>query len=97
MPEALRTDGSSVEDARRVRIDRSETLDRWRYVCPNGHRGWSPTNRHIWCRDCRRASEQGADVDPEHWHVIDKRTGEEIHWSRVELVEPAATPGTGRP
>ncbi|WP_199517565.1 hypothetical protein [Haloferax sp. Atlit-12N] len=81
-------DGSAVKDAGPlVRIDRSQFTDRMRYVCPNGHASWAPTNSHIWCRSCSRASANDDDVDPEHYAVRDKKTGELINYSRVELVE----------
>lgn len=80
-------DGSSVADAEDVvEIDRSTFLDRARYVCPNGHTDWDRTNSHIWCASCARAS-GGADVDPEHYEIYDKKNDETIAWSRVRLVE----------
>ena len=36
-----------------------DELDRWRWVCPNGHRSWEPTNRHFWCPRC--AENDGVD------------------------------------
>lgn len=33
-----------------------------------------------------RQHEAGDDVDPEHWHIVDKQTDEEIAWSAVEVV-----------
>jgi hypothetical protein len=68
-----------------VKIDRNGP-ERYRFVCPNGHPQWDRTNNHIWCPGCQRQSEQGADVEPEHWFVYDKRDDERIHWSRVEIV-----------
>lgn len=88
MSHRLRGDGSSVADRHpTVRIDRSSTADRWRFVCPNGHTDWDRTNSHLWCRSCRHQHEHGADMDPEHWHLVDRQTGEEIPWSAIELVE----------
>lgn len=87
-----------VPDGPTITIDAASSADRWRYTCPNGHRDWDRTNQHVWCRSCRRQIDQGATIDgPEHWHVVDQRTDEAIHWERVDLVEPAATPGRGRP
>ena len=81
-------DGSAPTDAHDpVRIDRSIEAERWRYVCPNGHTDWYPTNSHCWCKGCRRQVEAGEDVDPEHWEIYDKATGETIPWSAVVLVE----------
>lgn len=85
----LRADGSARADSReRVRIDRSQETQRWRYVCPNGHTDWYPTNSHLWCKGCRRQVEAGEDVDPEHWEIVDKTSRESIPWSAVELVDP---------
>lgn len=83
----MKADGSAAADARAiVEIDRSKTSHRWRYRCPNGHVDWDRTNSHVWCRGCLRAAEAGDDVDPEHYHIIDQRTGEEIPWSSVRVV-----------
>lgn len=83
-----RADGSSAEDAGDVvRIDRSVTVERWRYACPNGHLDWSPTNNHIWCRTCRTLYENGHNVDPEHYALRDQKTNELINWARIRLVE----------
>jgi hypothetical protein len=82
-------DGSAPADARdRVEIDPTDDSDRWRYVCPNGHHNWDRTNNHIWCQSCRRQIEAGEDVDAEHYHLVDKRTGEEISWSAIVIAEP---------
>jgi hypothetical protein len=87
MSQTERADGSSELDAREiVQIDRTDTMDRMRYRCPNGHTRWDPTNNHIWCKSCSEAAQQGADVHPEHWEILDKKTGEEIPWSAVEFV-----------
>jgi len=86
----LETDGSSELDSRAmVEIDRSVPHVRWRYLCPNGHSGrsWDATNSHIWCSKCRRLYEAGRDVDAEHYHLVDKKTGEEIPFASVRLVE----------
>lgn len=88
MTPPLVTDGSAASDARaRVVIDRTDDTQRWRYTCPNGHTDFAPTNSHVWCKGCRRQFEAGADVDPEHYYIIDKQTDEEIPWSAVEVVE----------
>jgi len=86
MPPTI-ADGSAHADARRVRIDRSNDAERLRYRCPNGHTNWARTNNHIWCQSCSRAAQHDADVDPEHWHIVDEKTDEEIAWSAVEVVE----------
>jgi len=86
----LVSDGSSACDARpTVTIDRSKDRQRWRFVCPNGHTDWHPTNNHVWCKGCRRQYEAGdEDIDPEHWEIVDKQTDERIPWSAVELIDP---------
>jgi hypothetical protein len=83
---SIRTDGSAKADAPDpVVIDRTKDVDRMRFVCPNGHTTWDRTNNHVWCRMCRRACEHGEDVDPEHYELLDKATGETIPWSAVRL------------
>lgn len=82
----LMGDGSSTRDSQSiVQVDRSKEPYRW--VCPNGHPSWSATNYHIWCRSCRRQAENGADVHPEHWGIIDKKTGELIPWDAIRVVD----------
>jgi len=88
-PTTLAADGSALADTHdTVEIDRSQETQRWRYRCPNGHTDWDRTNNHVWCRGCRRAVEAGEDVDPEHYEIVDAKTGEEIPWSAVEILEP---------
>lgn len=70
-----------------IEIDRSKPGERYRWTCPNGHTSWAPTNSHAWCHGCHRQSENGADVHPEHYELLDQRTGESIPYARVELVE----------
>ena len=79
-------DGSAAADSLPiVEIDRD--AEPYRYACPNGHVQWDPTNSHIWCQSCRRQAENGEDVDPEHWEIIDKKTGETIPWDAVRVIE----------
>jgi len=75
---------SQVE--RTITIDRTGP-DRYRYVCPNGHTNWDRTNNHIWCPSCRRQSEHGADIEPEHWEIHDKKTDDTIPWSAIQITE----------
>lgn len=83
----LIADGSAAADSRPiVEIDRSNDATRYRYTCPEGHVDWSPTNSHAWCYSCSRIAEQGHDVDPEFYAVVDQKTGEKVSWTRVELV-----------
>lgn len=35
----------------------------------------------------KRQCEAGDDVDPEHYELVDKQSGETIPWSAVEVVE----------
>jgi hypothetical protein len=43
----------------RTTIDLQDETDRWKWVCPRGHRSWEPTNHHFWCQKCARLD--GAD------------------------------------
>lgn len=82
-------DGSSLDDrVPTVTIDRTNTAEKWRYTCPEGHTDWSPTNQHLWCYTCSRHNEHGKDVDPEFWSLSDQKTGEEIPWAVVEVITP---------
>ena len=84
----LVTDGGAHADSRElVHIDLSATRDRWRYRCPNGHASWEPTNSHCWCSACSRAAQQGADVDAEHYELLDVETDELIDWAVVDVSE----------
>lgn len=82
----VKSGGNGDDATAPIEIDRSNPPERYRYVCPNGHANWDRTNNHIWCQTCRRQNEHGAAVDPEHYELVDKRTGETIDWQRVELV-----------
>lgn len=85
MSPPILADGSAQADApTRVRIDRADDLDRWRYRCPNGHTTWEPTNNHLWCHKCSQLAD--ADEGPEYYEILDARTDERIPWSAVELV-----------
>jgi hypothetical protein len=87
MPEVKRGDGSSTEDrGDLVRVDRTDDIDRMRYRCPHGHTRWDPTNSHAYCSTCAKARESHPEADPEHYELLDKRTGELISWSRIELI-----------
>lgn len=78
----LHADGSSIEDAHRVEIDRSKAPHRW--GCPEGHVSWDKTNSHIWCPTCARQAENGRDIDPEHWEILDKMNDETIPYAAVD-------------
>jgi hypothetical protein len=64
----------------------TDDIDRMRYRCPNGHTSFSRTNSHIWCQSCADAAQRGHDIEPEHYAIYDARTGQEIPWSAVEIV-----------
>jgi len=64
-------------------IDLDESADRWRFVCPRGHRDWEPTNYHFWCAACARSLAD--DVDPEFDELKDKKTGRTLGRSEVRL------------
>ena len=55
-----------------VTVRLTDHTDRWRFTCPNGHRSWEPTNSHFWCRQCANHW----DVDPEFYHLRDRKTGQ---------------------
>jgi 5-methylcytosine-specific restriction endonuclease McrA len=38
----------------RATIALDDKTDRWKWVCPRGHRSWEPTNHHFWCQKCAR-------------------------------------------
>jgi len=65
-----------------VRIE--DRQDRWRFVCPNGHRSWEPTNHHFWCQYCARSDE----ADGVFHELLDKKTGAKLDRDRVRLVTP---------
>lgn len=46
-----------------------------------------PTNGHIYCRSCARQHAHDDDVDPEHYELLDTKTGEAIPWSAIEIIE----------
>jgi hypothetical protein len=68
-----------------VRIRLEDETDRWKWVCPNGHRNWEPTNNHFWCQTCARHPE----ADGEFSELRDKTTGEVHDRDNLELLTPA--------
>lgn len=79
------TDGSAELDAHeRVVIQRDDDLDRMRWLCPNGHTRWEPTNNHLYCNSCAKFADPGD--GPEYWELLDKKSGELVPWAAVELV-----------
>lgn len=81
MPLCCRVDMSDEKTT--VRIE--DRNDRWRFVCPRGHRSWEPTNHHFWCAKCARAY----DVDGVFQRLRDKRTGREYDREEVQLLTAA--------
>jgi len=72
----------------KVVIDRSDEIERYRFVCPRRHTTWDRTNNHIWCPSCRREDEHSnEDVDPEHYYIYDKAEDRKIPWEDVVLSE----------
>ncbi|WP_425601439.1 hypothetical protein [Halorubrum salinum] len=65
-----------------VRIE--DRQDRWRYVCPRGHRSWEPTNHHFWCQKCASSD----DADGVFYALSDRKTGALLSRERVRLVTP---------
>lgn len=81
-----RTEHKPVNTDRTAQVDRSRSVERYRWVCPNGHVDWDRTNSHGWCRACQRATEAGEDLDPEHYELFDKKAGELVPYENVEIV-----------
>jgi len=85
MSSTLLADGSAATDAHPpVTVDRAAEPYRWR--CPNGHTSWDRTNNHLWCPSCRRARENGADVDAEHYELHDAKHDRLVPYAAVEFV-----------
>lgn len=61
-----------------------DSSDRWRYVCPRGHRTWEPTNHHFWCQSCARAD----GVDGVFHELRDRKTDETHERDEIRLVTP---------
>ena len=63
-----------------VHIDSKSRTDRWQWVCPAGHRNWTPTNGGVWCQSCQRDHE----IDDPHWHELRRAgTDETVAWRDV--------------
>lgn len=61
--------------------------DRWRFVCPNGHRSWEPTNEHFWCAACARSVDD--DAEPSFDQLRDQKTDDLLERGDVELLTDA--------
>ncbi|WP_240471132.1 hypothetical protein [Halorubrum tropicale] len=66
-----------------VRIE--DRQDRWRYVCPRGHRSWEPTNHHFWCKQCA----SGDEFDGVFHTLRDQKTGAELARDQIRLLTDA--------
>nr|WP_240729987.1 hypothetical protein [Halalkalirubrum salinum] len=64
-----------------VRIE--DRQDRWRYVCPRGHRSWEPTNHHFWCQKCAAHPE----MDGVFHELRDRKTDDLLDRSQVRLLD----------
>lgn len=67
--------------ARGQKVVIQEREEKWRYRCPNGHANWDTTNSHIWCPSCSRQH----DADPEHFQLLDRKTGREVSRDEIQL------------
>ncbi|WP_262176975.1 hypothetical protein [Haloarcula laminariae] len=65
-------------------VEIENRMDRWRFVCPRGHRLWEPTNHHFWCAKCARRD----DVDGVFHELRDRRDGGLLKREQVRLVTP---------
>jgi len=66
-----------------VTIEIENRHDRWRFVCPRGHRSWEPTNHHFWCAKCARAE----GVDGVFHELRDQKSGHLIERQEVRLLD----------
>lgn len=80
--------------ASKAEIQLADRSDRWRFVCPRGHRSWEPTNHHFWCQKCAR--NYGDDVDPEFDELHDRKTDEMIPRDRLVLRNDELRPNGGK-
>lgn len=76
----------------KITITLDDETDRWRWVCPNGHRSWEPTNNHFWCAKCARYW----DTDPTFDQLLDKVTGEIVPRDEIRLLTPAGPYSSSR-
>jgi hypothetical protein len=69
----------------RVDIEIENRHDRWRYVCPMGHRSWEPTNHHFWCKLCANHEDDDGTFDA----LLDRKTDELLQREEVRLLTEA--------
>lgn len=67
----------------RVTIDPEDDDDRWRFVCPGGHRSWVATNHHFWCQSCANSHDPNA--EPEFSELVDLEKDRVLERDEVEL------------
>ncbi|OLZ42608.1 hypothetical protein A6E15_02170 [Natrinema saccharevitans] len=79
--------------ASKEEIRLADRTDRWRFVCPNGHRSWEPTNNHFWCQKCAR--NYGDDVEPEFDELRDRKTDRLIPRDQLVLRRDGLRPAGG--
>ena len=65
-----------------IRVD-NET-DRWKWVCPQGHRNWEPINNHFWCQSCAQFWRET--VEPEFDELVNMQTDETVPRDQIRLV-----------
>ncbi|WP_245838505.1 hypothetical protein [Natronoarchaeum philippinense] len=70
-------------------INTDDDADRWKWVCPQGHRTWEPTNYHFWCAECAKNWSHNEDLDPEFDELRNKKTGETVTRDEIVLMTPA--------
>ncbi|WP_323190775.1 hypothetical protein [Halostella sp. PRR32] len=68
-----------------IRLD--DDVDRWKWVCPRGHRQWEPVNHHFWCASCARQTNE--DAEPTFTALRNRATDEVVDRDDVRLVTPA--------
>ncbi|AUV81208.1 hypothetical protein C2R22_05655 [Salinigranum rubrum] len=66
-------------------IELDDEVDRWKWVCPKGHRSWEPTNHHFWCAKCASHYE----ADGVFHQLRNLATGDLYERDEVELQTPA--------
>lgn len=76
-----------MSDVRRT-IDTDVALERWRYICPNGHTSWEATLNQFWCHKCARNVSKS---DGTFEYVTDRKTGDTLRRSEIKLT------GFGKP
>ncbi|WP_132060311.1 hypothetical protein [Halorussus amylolyticus] len=62
-----------------------DETDRWKWVCPNGHRTWEPTNNHFWCQSCAGHPE----LDGVFYELRNRATNEEFERNDLRLLTSA--------